>query len=591
MEPHLPAAALGRPAGPKRRSRLPALLGVLVPLTAACAPALQASNGALDDLSPAPALMATAQSVESSAIGDYLVGQYAMDAGDVVQASDALERALAADPDDLDLRRQVFLLDVARGDLPGARDQARLLTEIDPGADEAHLVLFIDALQGGRIAEARRALDALPERSIGGLIAPVLQAWLAVAEGDPQRALSRLPEVAPDDPLFAVLTYHRAAIQALAGQAAAARATLQPQAQEGQQVPVRMALLTARLIFEVDGQAAARRYLQSAAALHEQPAVFGRAVEHVSAGQPPVAVLASAGEGTADLLLAIVEALRQQGAEGRAIVYARLATWAAPEDGEAVLTLASLMTAQGSPELAIETLAQLPGDSSWAWDAKLATVDATLAAGRQDDAEDLLERMAAERPERTDALVKLGDLARSDERYAEAEQAYDQAIGRVVAPSATDWRLFYARGVARERLGRWPEAVADFQRALELAPDQPLVLNYLGYSWVDRGENLEQALGMLQKAVELRPRDGFIIDSLGWAYFKIGRLNEAVSWLDRAVEAEPGDPVINEHLGDAYWRIGRFREARFQWQRALTLSPDAELARLLRDKLANGLES
>ncbi|WP_408588528.1 tetratricopeptide repeat protein, partial [Geminicoccus harenae] len=161
MEPHLAAPALGRPVGPKRRSRLPALLSVLVPLTAACAPALQASNGALDDLSPAPALMATAQSVESSAIGDYLVGQYAMDAGDVVQASDALERALAADPDDLDLRRQVFLLDVARGDLPGARDQARLLTEIDPGADEAHLVLFIDALQGGRIAEARRALGAL----------------------------------------------------------------------------------------------------------------------------------------------------------------------------------------------------------------------------------------------------------------------------------------------------------------------------------------------------------------------------------------------------------------------------------------------
>jgi tetratricopeptide (TPR) repeat protein len=535
--------------------------------------------------------MATAESVESSAIGDYLVGQYAMDAGDVVQASDALERALAADPDDLDLRRQVFLLDVARGDLAGARDQARLLAEIDPGGDEPRLVLFIDALHEGRIADARRELDALPERSIGGLIAPVLQAWLEVAEGDPQGALGRLPDVEPDDPLFAVLTYHRAAIQALAGQTEAARTTLQPQAQDGQQIPVRMALLTARLIFEVDGQAAARRYLQGAAALHEEPAVFARAVEDISAGRAPMAVLASAGEGVADLLLAIVEALRQQGAEGRAIVYARLATWAAPEDGEAVLTLGGLMVVQDNADLAIETLAQLPEDSPWDWEAKLATVDATLAAGRQDDAEDLLERMAAARPERTDALVKLGDLARSGERYAEAERAYDRAIARVAALSATDWRLFYARGVARERLGRWPEAVTDFQRALQLAPDQPLVLNYLGYSWVDRGENLEKALGMLQKAVELRPRDGFIIDSLGWAYFKIGRLNEAVSWLDRAVEAEPGDPVINEHLGDAYWRAGRFREARFQWQRALTLSPDAELARLLRDKLANGLES
>lgn len=564
---------------------------MLLLLTTACAPALRADDTTYDDLVAAPARLETGNAVGSSVIADYLVGQYAMDVGDIVQAAGALERALQADPDDLELRRQVFFLDVASGDRKGALEQAKALLDLDPASDEPRLALFVEALRQGRPAEARSILDALPEHSVGGLIAPVLRAWLVVAEGDPKRALEVLPKADPDDPLFPVLVYHRAALMALAGQAGAGLAELLPMVQQHPPIPVRAALLATRLIYEVNGQAAALAFLDEALAAQEQPAVLGRVADELEAGRPPPAGLATPSEGVADMLLAIVDALQQQSAAGRAIVFARLASWAAPDDGEAMLALAGLMVAQGNAALAVDVLKELPAESPWGWEARLATADALIADGRPDEGKQLLVRMADERPQRIDALVKLGDLARSHEDYSGAERAYDQAIQRVGEPSRRHWRLFYARGVARERTGAWDAAAADLQEALRLEPDQPLVLNYLGYSWVDRGQNLQTALGMLQKAVELRPRDGFIIDSLGWAYFKIGRMDEAVVWLDRAVEAEPGDPVINEHLGDAFWRTGRIREARFQWQRALTLSPDDEVARLLRDKLENGLES
>jgi tetratricopeptide (TPR) repeat protein len=573
------------------RSRLPVAVSMLLLLTTACAPALRADDTTYDDLVAAPAKLETGNAVGSGAIADYLVGQYAMDVGDIVQAAGALERALQADPDDLELRRQVFFLDVASGDRRGALEQAKALLDLDPASDEPRLALFVEALRQGRPAEAKSILDALPEHSVGGLIAPVLRAWLVVAEGDPKRALEVLPKADPEDPLFPVLLYHRAALMALAGQAGTGLAELLPVVQQHPPIPVRAALLATRLIYQVNGQAAALAFLDEALAAQEQPAVLGRVADELEAGRPPPAGLATPSEGVADMLLAIVDALQQQSAAGRAIVFARLASWAAPADGEAMLALAGLMVAQGNAALAIDVLKELPPESPWGWEARLATADALIADNRPDEGKQLLVRMADERPQRIDALVKLGDLARSQEDYVGAEQAYDQAIQRVGEPSRRHWRLFYARGVARERTGAWDAAVADLQEALRLEPEQPLVLNYLGYSWVDRGQNLQTALGMLQKAVELRPRDGFIIDSLGWAYFKIGRMDEAVVWLDRAVEAEPGDPVINEHLGDAFWRTGRIREARFQWQRALTLSPDDEVARLLRDKLENGLES
>ena len=200
----------------------------------------------------------------------------------------------------------------------------------------------------------------------------------------------------------------------------------------------------------------------------------------------------------------------------------------------------------------------------------------------------LLEQMAQEAPERSDALIAMGDLLRGKDRFAEAESAYTRAIhGCPVEPQRLAPVLCPRHHLRADQAlapGRSRSA-----QAFDLEPDQPFVLNYLGYSWVDQGLNLDRAKAMLHRAVELRPDDGFIVDSLGWAYYRLGESDKAVTYLERAVELEPGDPVLNDHLGDVYWRVGRQREARFQWQRALTFKPEPDAVAAIQAKLANGL--
>jgi Flp pilus assembly protein TadD len=187
------------------------------------------------------------------------------------------------------------------------------------------------------------------------------------------------------------------------------------------------------------------------------------------------------------------------------------------------------------------------------------------------------------------AAQQLGQLLRSNKKFDEAAKVYSVAIDRLGTLEPEDWQLFYYRGISHERAKQWPPAEKDFQKALELSPDEPYVLNYLAYTWVERRENLDQALKMLEKAVGQRPEEGFIIDSLGWAHFMLGRYPEAVEELERAVALAPTDPVLNDHLGDAYWKVGRHQEARFQWSRALSFDPEPDQAPKLQQKLDQGL--
>lgn len=191
--------------------------------------------------------------------------------------------------------------------------------------------------------------------------------------------------------------------------------------------------------------------------------------------------------------------------------------------------------------------------------------------------------------DRLEILDALGNILRSRKLYAEAIPYYDQALGMIEKPERRHWVYYYARGTSYERIKQWPKAEVDLKKALDLYPDQPLVLNYLGYSWVDQGYNLDEGMKLIEKAVALKPDDGYIVDSLGWAHYKQGNFEEAVRYLERAVELRPEDPILNDHLGDALWRVGREREARFQWDQALTLEPEPEDEAKIRKKLKSGL--
>ena len=208
---------------------------------------------------------------------------------------------------------------------------------------------------------------------------------------------------------------------------------------------------------------------------------------------------------------------------------------------------------------------------------------------RTDEARKLLDKLIAERPKDVEAILALGHILRGRKKYAECADVYSKAIATITNAQKSDWLVYYFRGICFERARQWDTAEADLKKALELFPEQPQVLNYLGYSWIDQGVNLDEGMRMIRRAVEQRPEDGYIIDSLGWAYYRLGQYDEAVKHLERAVELRPEDPTINDHLGDVYWRVGRLHEAKFQWSHAQDLKPEPEELLKIEEKLKVGL--
>jgi Flp pilus assembly protein TadD len=305
---------------------------------------------------------------------------------------------------------------------------------------------------------------------------------------------------------------------------------------------------------------------------------------------PPRPIIRSPADGLAEALFDLASVLNQLETIDLALLYDRFALALRPQFPLAQLLLADILSAQNKPEQSLAVLAELQPGSAYYWSARLRSAVNLDTLERSDEAIAQLRAMAAENPQLIGAEVELGDLLRSKKRFGEAVSAYDEAIRRTAALGLPErWTLFYDRGVALERSGQWQRAEGDLTHALEMKPDQPLVLNYLGYSWIDRGENLERGLKMIEKAVELRPEDGYIVDSLGWAHYRMGDYAGAVKSLEKATELVPEDPTINDHLGDAYWQTGRLVEARFQWRRALQFGPQENEAKTIEAKLANGL--
>jgi tetratricopeptide (TPR) repeat protein len=524
-----------------------------------------------------------------SAAGNYLAGRFALNQGDLRAAADSFERALSADPSNFDLRREIFLLNLASGEIDQALAGADDLAALDPDTDEVDLVLALRDAKAGRFHAARQSLGRISARGLTGLAVPLLEAWTRYGAGDLEEALRRLRADRGEEAMGSLRRYHEALILSLSGRAVEGRDLLRRIVEPEQAAPVRIVQALAALEVETGDRAAALELLRGQVQRAGGEGALGEILDAYERGEPPPLPVRDATSGMADALLGVAEALSQQRAGAQALLFARLAAYLAPDRGDVWMVIGRVEQSQGNSAEAIRAYSAVSAASPWSWSARLARAEAMAAAEREGEAAALLRQMAAERPARTDALRDLGDLHRRAERYAEAGQAYAEAIGRLRTVEPEDWRLFYAHGIALERLKRWPEAEASLSRALELSPDQPLVLNYLGYSWVDQGQNLDRAKEMLHRAVELRSQDGFIVDSLGWAYFRLGEFAEAVTQLERAVELEPGDPVINDHLGDAYWRVGRHREARFQWQRALTLKPETDTIAEIEGKLERGL--
>lgn len=595
MQPRLkpaqcPAPRPDRPRLARARARAAALLAttaLLLPVLAACG----GEEGGLWRLGLTPAAAATApeDAGEETAAASYLIGRFALESGDLRRAAQSLERALLTDPDNVELRRQVFGLLVAGGAFERAIEVGRELAQADRGAQDALLLLALADARRGDYAGAGRQLEEVGGSGLAGTVQPILLAWSRFGAGQREQALAALGDADPRGGLDRLRAYHRAMMLGLAGKPREGLAALRASFPEPGSAPVRLVRAAAQLTLMAEGRQAALRLVAQARAAEPEDRQLAWLEQAVQSGRKDIAAIQGPPSGMSDALSGIAEALAEQEGSTQALLFARLATFLTPEDGEAWLLIASTALQRGHAEEALRALDQVPAGSPASWQAGLTRARALQDLDRGEEAVRLLEAMAEEAPERSDALIALGDYLRGKERFAEAADAYSRALERIGEPEQRHWRLLYARGICFERTKRWPQAEADLLKALELEPDQPFVLNYLGYSWVDQGLNLDRAKEMLHKAVDLRPEDGFIVDSLGWAYYRLGEHEKAVTYLERAVELEPGDPVINDHLGDAYWRVGRTREARFQWERALTFKPEPDALAQIQEKLQKGL--
>jgi tetratricopeptide (TPR) repeat protein len=570
---------------PGRRTRFGVALVAVA--FAACSAQTAPRSSSVASLATSGLSFEAGDSVNSS-LGDYLAGNFALESGLLAEAATYFERALVKDPENPDLRRQLFLLILASGRYDVALEHAGALVADDAGVAEAQLLLTLDEVRAGRFGDAHRRLQAMAEEGVAGLTVPFIDAWVLFAQdrGNGDEARGRLDQGEALGPLNA---YHKAMMLDLSGRLDEATPALTGAMPEAGPAPLRMLRAYASMLARQGRHREAIDIIRQQLADRGEQPELAALMTTLEAGGSPQPPFADAAGGMADALLGIAEALHQERGNRMAVVYARLAMFARPDLAEAALLIGDMMAEQENFEAAIEAYRAVGSDSPLSFLADLRRARALHGMERQDEAFKLLEGLAAAEPERIDALVQLGDLLRRDDRYAESEKAYSRAIARIGEPGPEHWTLFYARGITFERTKRWPQAEKDFLYALELEPEQPFVLNYLGYSWVDMGMHLDRAKGMLYRAVELRPDDGFIVDSLGWVHFRLGDYHAAVEQLERAVELEPGDPVINDHLGDAYWRVGRQREARYQWRRALTLEPEEDTVADIEEKLRQGL--
>ncbi len=526
-----------------------------------------------------------------SMLGDYLAGNFALDSGNIKDAVGYFQKALDDDPDNIELRRQVFLLDLADGRYDEALAEARRLKEVDVEEvnEDAQLLFALEQAKLGSYDDVPDALRDVDDQGIVALAAPFVQAWALIAGQGADAIDGAITLLNDGESLGPLNDFHEAMLLAQSEQPDAALEKLEGILPENGPAPVRVIQAYAELLVRQDRQEEAKAVLEEQIGQAKRP-VLTKALADLESGGTPGFPFDDANGGIADALLGIAEALQQERGSARAVLYARLALYLEPKLAEGQILIGDTLASQQNLDAAIEAYDAIESESALSSAAVIRKAQSLHENEDKEAAFELLEGISDTDPERTDALIELGNLLRRDEQYERAEEAYTRAIERLDEPKTEHWTLYYSRGISFERTKRWPEAEADFLYALELQPEQPFVLNYLGYSWVDQGLNLDEAKDMLHRAVDARPDDGFIVDSLGWVYYRLKDYPKAVETLERAIVLQPGDPVINDHLGDAYWKVGREREAYFQWRRALSLDPEEDVIAKIKEKLKSGLD-
>jgi len=537
-----------------------------------------------------PLIEGPAKTQAVSPLGAYLAGRHAQYVRDPGSAIDYYRTALKTFTGNKDIMRRVAVLLITEGRIDEALAFTQGLTDAKGEASNlAKLLAALEDLRGGRLAEADAVLAALPKTGLNLFTRPLIRAWVLTGLKRYDDAVAEIDAKGGNKAFVALFGVHSALINVLKGDAEKADVQFKATIARRRNPNLRLTQLYGNFLERAGRTEDARALYDTYMKARPSSTMLGAAFKRLDAGKKPDAIVAGAEDGAAEALFSLAGSVRQQNAR-RALILVRLAVRMKPDFTLARLLIAETLESQQRNEDAIKVYRQIAKDPAYSWTARLRIADNFDTLDKAEDAVQVLRAMARADKNRHDALVRLGDILRRRKRYREASRAYADAKARIPLLQRRHWSLLYTAGIANERIKNWKVAEANFLKALELSPDQPLVLNYLGYSWVANGKNLDRARKMIETAVAKRPRDGYIVDSLGWVLYRLGDIDGAVKHLERAVVLRPEDPTINDHLGDVYWKVGRRTEARFQWERALALEPENDQIRKIKTKLRDGLK-
>jgi tetratricopeptide (TPR) repeat protein len=524
----------------------------------------------------------------SQAFSTYLSARFAANEHDLGQAARYYGQALTDDPGNPSLLAMSFFYSTTSGDFEAAGKYAQAVVAANSDDRAARLALAVVAFKHRDYADVRRQLSQSAKGPFTTLTLSLFDAWAAAAQRDTAGMQKDIQTLLEQKGAEGMASFHAALIQDYLGDAEAADAAYKKALASGAPTP-RVLDAYGRFLERQGRTAEATKLYQSHFDEGGLASVTRPGLARIAAGEKPDGLIRNPADGAAEALFGIAASLTDAQSADVSILYLRMALYLRPDQGLAQILLADRFESMRKYDLAIAIYHAIPPSSPYF---RMAQIQAGLdeqRLGKNDDAIADLKKLVATDPKDSEAWVALGDTYRTSDKFADAVDAYDHAEKAIARPSKRDWPMFYARAMSKEKLKQFEGSETDIQTALRLSPEQPELLNYLGYSWVDRGRNIPEALAMLEKARSLRPYDGYIVDSVGWAYFQLGRYEDAAKTLEAAVLLVPGDPTINEHLGDALWRAGRHIDARFQWSHALTFADDDTDKAALERKLKSGL--
>jgi tetratricopeptide (TPR) repeat protein len=523
----------------------------------------------------------------TSFAGNYLAGRSASKLHDNQAASVFFSSAIKEDASNPILVERLFQLQLADGKITEAEDSAAKVITFNSQHRMARIVLGLKDLRNRLYAQARDQFFEAAYTPVGELTSTLLSAWAFAGEGSLNAALKELDKLDAQESFANFKVFHAALIADYLGSNIRAEVAYK-KAYEMAGTSLRVVQAYGNFLERNGHFADAQKIYENFLGEVKSNVLVETALANVKAGTKPQSLIATPAAGAGEALFSLAGAMNDEQSIDVAELYAQLALSFNPEQPITRTLLGDIYSDMKSYQSAVDTYEKVPATSPLR---NYADMQIALNLERLDKTPDSIVRLKAvlaKEPKNQDAWTTLGNIYRFNDQFSEAVTAYDEAIKLLPVEDTSSWQLYYNRGIAQERQKLFDKSESDFRKALAMSKDEPSVLNYLGYSLIDRGMKLDEAIAMVKKAVDLRPNDGYIVDSLGWAYFTLRDYDKAASYLERAVDLNPADPTIADHLGDAYWHIGRKTEAAFQWQHAKDNGAEAADVPRINEKLKNG---